>query len=206
LPKSMHINEVFDHRDSLKAVGFDSYDIVEVGETLIKVQEAIWVDGDLVQSMPDRYLKDFQQRVAARYIGLCGPRKRRLFVARRGPTRTIHNFEQVQAFLEKCGFETVYLEGKSVVDQILLFQSAQFVVGAHGAGLTNLLFCEPGTKVIEFVPSVELRPFFWLISDKLDLVYGMQYCTPSASQGFQSALTVDVDKLERLLRMIDAHA
>lgn len=205
LPKSRHIAELFDHQDSLKAVGFDRYEIVEVAENLIKVQEAVWVDSDLVQTMPASYVKDFQQRLAVRYAGLCGPRNRRLFIARKG-TRTIHNFEQVQAFLARYEFETVYLEGKSVLDQILLFQSAQFVVGAHGAGLSNLLFCEPGTKVIEFMPSVELRPFFWLISDKLDLVHGMQFCTPSEAQGFQSAITVDIDKLQRLFRMVDAHS
>jgi hypothetical protein len=55
------------------------------------------------------------------------------------------------------------------------------------------------------MPSVELRPFFWLISDKLDLVHGIQFCTPIGSQGFQSALTVDIDKLRRLFRMVDAH-
>ena len=66
----------------------------------------------------------------------------------------------------------------SVVDQILLFQSAEFIISPHGAGLSNLLFCEPGTKVIELTPSVEVRPFFWMISDKLDLVHGMLFCTP----------------------------
>ena len=206
LPKSMHIAEVFDHRGSLEAVGFDGYNIAEIADNLIKVEEAIWVDSDLVQSMPAPHLKDFQQRLAARYTGLCGSRNRRLLIARKGPTRTIHNFEQVQAFLTKYGFETVYLEGKSIADQIILFQSAQFDVGAHGAGLANLLFCEPSSKVIEFMPSVELRPFFWLISDKLDLVYGMQYRTPTGPQGFQSALAVDIDKLQCLFRMVDAHA
>src|ERR1017187_7050040 len=47
--------------------------------------------------------------------------------------------------------ETTYLEGMSSVDQILLLQSAESIIGAHGAGLSNLLFCEPGTKVIEFM-------------------------------------------------------
>jgi glycosyltransferase involved in cell wall biosynthesis len=206
LPKSMDIAARLDHRSSLQAIGFDQYDVVEVAANLIRVQEAIWVDSDLVQSMPAPYVRDFQQRVAGRYVGLRCPRNRRLFVGRKGPTRTIHNIEQVQAFLSTHGFETVYLEGKSVVDQILLFQSAQFVVGAHGAGLSNLLFCQPGTKVIEFMPSVELRPFFWLISDKLDLVYGAQFCTPSGPQGFQSVLTVEIDKLQRLFRMVDAHS
>ena len=88
-----------------------------MAENLIKVQEAIWVDSDLIQTMPAPYIKDFQQKVAARYAGLRGPRNRRLFIARKGPTRTIQNFEQLQAFLARYEFETVYLEGKTVLDQ-----------------------------------------------------------------------------------------
>ena len=206
LPKSRHIAELFDHRDSLSAVGLGRYEIVDVAEPLIKVKDAIWVESDLVQFMPAPYVKDFQRRLSARYAPLRVASKRRLFIARKGSTRTIDNIEQVQAFLAKYHFETVYLEDKSVLDQILLFQGAQFVVGAHGAALSNLLFCEPGTKVIEFMPAVELRPFFWSISNKLDLVYGMQFCAPTGSEGFQSAITVDLDKLERLFRMIDAHS
>ena len=145
------------------------------------------MESDLVQSMPPRYLKDFQQRISAN-SRLQGPRNRRLLVARKGPTRTIHNLDQVQAFLSRYDFETVYLEGLSMAEQIMLFQSAEFIISPHGAGLANLLFCEPGTKVIELMPSVELRPFFWMISEKLDLVHGMQFCMPAGDQNFQSAM------------------
>ncbi len=205
LPKSMDINAVFDHRESLRAMGLDQYPIFEVEANLIKVREAIWVESDLLESMPASSLKDFQRRVAARYAGLGRRRNRRLLVARRGSTRKIHNIKQVEAFLSKYNFETVYLEGMKVTDQIMLFQSAEFVIGVHGAGLANLLFCEPGTKVIEFMPFVEMRPFMWLISEKLDLVHGMQFCVAAGGQGFQAAVDVDIGKLQALYRMVDAH-
>lgn len=205
LPKSMDIAAVFDHRGTLPAAGFGEYDVVEVGANLIRVQEAIWVDSDLVEFMPALHLKDFQKRIAAMYAGVRSPRTRRLLVARKGPTRTIHNIEQLQAFLSRYDFETVYLEGLSMLDQILLFQSAEFIISPHGAGLANLLFCEPGTKVIELMPCAEVRPFFWLISDKLDLVHGMQFCNPVADQNFQAAIQVDIGKLEALIRMVNAH-
>jgi hypothetical protein len=204
LPKSMDIAAVFDHRESLHAVGLDGYDVVEVAADFIKVRESIWVDSDLVQSMPAPYLRGFQRRVAARYAASRGPRNRRLLVARKGPTRKIDNLGQVQAFLSRYDFETVYLEGMSIADQILLFQRAEFVVGAHGAGLANLLFCEPGTRVIEFMPSVEMRPFFWQISEKLNLVHGVQFCSAAEGQGFQGAVTVDIGKLRALYQMVEA--
>ena len=90
-----------------------------------------------------------------------------------------------------------------MADQITLFQGAEFIIGPHGAGLSNLLFCAPGTKVIEFMPAVEMRPFFWIISQKLDLVHGLQFCALAGSQGFQSAITVDINKLQALMHLID---
>jgi glycosyltransferase involved in cell wall biosynthesis len=205
LPKSMDVNALFDHRGTLRALGFDNFHIVEAPASLIKVREAIWVESDLIQQMPALHLKHFQQRIAARYADTVGPRNRRLLIERKGPTRKIDNFEQVQAFLSGHGFETIFLEGLSIVEQILLFQSAEFVIGAHGAGLTNLLFCKPGTKVIEFMPAVEMRPFFWMISEKLNLVHAVQFCPTVDGACFQASINVDIAKLQTLYRMVGSH-
>jgi hypothetical protein len=201
LPKSIDFDVRFDHRDLLRAVGLGGREIVEAAANFIKVREAIWVDSDQIQWMPAHHVKDFQRRVAALYGGSRGPRNKRLLVARRGLTRKFHNLEQVEASLSIYGFKTVYLEGMSSVDQILLFQSAEFIIGAHGAGLSNLLFCEPGTKVIELMPCVEFRSYFWFISQKLDLVYGLQFC----ANGYDDGSTVDIDKLQTLIQMVEAH-
>ncbi len=206
LPKSIDINAVFDHRAMLRALGFDDIPTVEIAAGLIKVREAIWIEnGDFIEEVPPSYLRNFQQRTAAKYAPIRGPRNRRLLIERKGPTRVIRNFGRLQAFLSERGFETVSLEGMGIEEQILLFQQAEFVVGAHGAGLTNLLFCEPGTKVIEFMPSAEMRPFFWIISEKLNLVHAMQFCAGVGGEGFQASLDVDIDKLQALYRMIEAH-
>jgi len=205
LPKSMDIAAVFDHRATLGTIGIGGREVVEVEANLIKVREAIWVESDPIQTMPVPYVKEFRQRIAALYAGLRSPRKRRLLVARKGPTRRIQNIEQVQDVLSRYDFDTVYLEGMSMLDQILLFQNAEFIISPHGAALANLLFCEPGTKVIELVPAAEMRPFFWIISEKLDLVHGMQFCAPVEGQEFQASMTVNTTKLQALIRMVEAH-
>jgi glycosyltransferase involved in cell wall biosynthesis len=203
LPKSMDLNARFDHRDMLDALGFADIDIVEVADSLIRVQEAVWVESDLIEQMPGHHLKRFQKRIATKYADACGGRNKRLLIERKGPSRKIQNFLEVQEFLAKHGFETVFLEGMSIRDQISLFQSADFVIGAHGAGLTNLLFCEPGTKVLEFMPTVEMRPFFWLISEGLELRHGVQFCRIVDGDNFQATLNVDIAKLKNLYRIVD---
>jgi hypothetical protein len=205
LPRSRHINAVFDHRASLDAVGLGGYDITEIPEDLVKVREAIWVESDLIENMPAPFLRDFQRAVAAIHTRSRRRKKRRLLVLRKGPTRTIVNIKRVRSFLSSHGFESIYLEGMSVTDQIVLFQNAEFIVSPHGAGLSNLVFCEPGTKVIEFMPMVEMRPFFWLISEKLGLVHGMLFSTSAEAADMQAPMTIDIDRLEALYRMVNAH-
>ncbi|MBV9294382.1 MAG: glycosyltransferase, partial [Acidobacteriaceae bacterium] len=112
MPKSVDLNAVFDHRDSLRAVGLSGYEMVDIPASFIRVREAIWIDSEDVASMPVFYLKDFQQRVATLHASKRNGRgKRRLLVARKGQTRKFRNLKQVQDCLSRHNFETVYLEG-----------------------------------------------------------------------------------------------
>lgn len=204
LPQTVDIAAVFDHRASLRALGFDTLPIVEVPPHMVYVDEAIWADSpDFLESVSASDVKRFQRRIASLYADRRTRNGRRLLVKRLGNARAISNFDEVEASLHPLGFETVWLEGCSIEEQILMFQSAEFVVACHGAGLTNLLYCEPGTKVIEFMPTVEMRPFFWLISQKLGLRHGMQFCSAVDGDDFQAAIRVDIGTLRRLLDLVD---
>ena len=41
------------------------------------------------------------------------------------------------------------MEDLTFEEQIRLFRTSSIITGAHGAGLAFLIFCEPGTKVLE---------------------------------------------------------
>ena len=65
-----------------------------------------------------------------------------------------------------------------------------------------MLFCKPGTKVIEFMPSVEMLSFFWLISENLSLTYAVQFCPAVDGDSLQASLNVDIGKLKMLYCMV----
>lgn len=74
----------------------------------------------------------------------------RVYVSRRWRgKRTLTDDAAVYAALRPLGFRRYFLESLTVAEQIQLFFNAACVVGPHGAGLTNLAFCRPGTKVVE---------------------------------------------------------
>jgi len=73
---------------------------------------------------------------------------KKIFVLRPGATsRRLVNSDEMLLALK--GYETVVLEKMSIKDQMKTFAEASHIVAAHGAGLVNLLWCSPGTKVIE---------------------------------------------------------
>jgi Glycosyltransferase 61 len=72
-----------------------------------------------------------------------------LNISGRGASRIMVNESELIARLESMGFETIEPENLSVRDQVMIFSSASIVVGPSGSGLFNIMFCHPGTKVID---------------------------------------------------------
>ena len=54
--------------------------------------------------------------------------------------------------LDSYQFEAVRTEKLTLKEETELFANAEVVVGAHGAGFANLLFCHPNCVMVEFFP------------------------------------------------------
>ena len=48
-----------------------------------------------------------------------------------------------------CSGACLTLENYSFLDQVNIFYNAKEVVGLHGAGFANIVFCKPNTKILE---------------------------------------------------------
>jgi hypothetical protein len=71
---------------------------------------------------------------------------------RRTGRRKISNEEEMTAFMESRGIVPLDMEGIPIVSQIQMFKQARLIVGSHGAGLTNLIFCDRAEVVELFGP------------------------------------------------------
>ena len=65
------------------------------------------------------------------------------------PQRTIINEDEIKKYLIKNSFIIVKLHQTKFRDQVNLFRNAECVVGLHGGGFANIVFCKPKTKIIE---------------------------------------------------------
>jgi hypothetical protein len=76
---------------------------------------------------------------------------RRFYLPRRNAVRRkIINENEINAILAKNGFETVFPEQLTIQEQANLFRQAAMVAGASGGAFTNIVFCRPGTTVLNF--------------------------------------------------------
>lgn len=73
-------------------------------------------------------------------------RSRRLYLARRQQGNRPYNQQELLAVAESRGFEATFLEDLSFRDSVQRMREASIVVGPHGAGWANALFCLPGTR------------------------------------------------------------
>ncbi len=84
---------------------------------------------------------------------------KRIYVSRAG-RRRITNEEKVRRLLVGRGFTVIEDQPRSLREQISLFHEAEIVVAPHGAALANLLWCRPGTLVVELASECYFPPFY----------------------------------------------
>src|SRR2546430_6155929 len=75
--------------------------------------------------------------------------RRRLYLSRaRAAVRRIANEKEISEALRQHDFEILEAETQSFREQAALFANASAIVAPHGAALANIVFCQPGTRVV----------------------------------------------------------
>ncbi len=132
----------------------------------------------------------------------------KIYISRNdAPCRRVVNEEEVTSCLEKEGFEVVRTEHLTFAEQIALFHQAEVVVAPHGAGLSNLVFCNKTTKVLQFFSPRNPCVCFWTLSNLLSLEYAYfrgeeDSSTYSPTEPGEDDMLIDIGKLKASLKLI----
>lgn len=83
--------------------------------------------------------------------------RRKIYLTRDHVTtgRRVLNERQLRKLLMAYEFEIIRADNLSVMAQARLFNESSYIVSPHGAALANIVFCEPGARILELFNSKE---------------------------------------------------
>lgn len=127
----------------------------------------------------------------------------RLYISRAGASRRkVLNEAEVVACLQKQGFAVVQLEDYSYPEQVSIMMRVRYLISIHGAGLTNMLFMPPSSRVLELQMQDDgTNHYYYALAADLNVSYYYQFCPPSdPTLSVQDAdLLVNVIELEETI-------
>jgi GR25 family glycosyltransferase involved in LPS biosynthesis len=98
-----------------------------------------------------------------------------IYVSREEAGRDVSNLTELEELLHDYGFQKI--SSKSLRNYVNIFAEALIVVGAHGAGLSNCMFCSPAATLIELLPEFHQKPYYMSLADSVGMDYVGILCT-----------------------------
>lgn len=163
---------------------------------------------------PDMEALAWVRNTILSFVKQVGTTKKRIYISRQSSnSKRIKNHEEFLEILKKFQFVIIKPEEMTLFEQVETFCNADFVIGAHGAALANLMFCKSNTNVIEirskFHQGSYAAPFVYMWYKELNnLKYSLLLSDIEESLELKGRSKMDsdiiIDKIE-LETLIKAH-
>jgi capsular polysaccharide biosynthesis protein len=194
------------HQESLARIGININRVIQKACTADRMLAAITTRFVQLNDPISREAFFFTRNLFADVVTQHSSSPRTRIYVERGNVsrRRVINEDQILALLKKYDFEPVTMDGKSVSEQAEIFSRAEAIVAPHGAALTNLLFVQPYTTVIELLPEGYINNCFFVVASYAESNYFYlqgESTTTSHLNAHSLDLQIDIQKLEKLCRM-----
>jgi len=179
------------------------YDIYVKFQSLnyVRLKDIVPVDSEIMfvpnaSIIPHQCLRERVQYLREIVGEREGERNRGLFIRRDDSIeRRIHNWDEVKLALEGMDVKIINPSRRTVEENLQSFQNAEFIIGVHGAGLTDVIFCgDP--KLIEIVGKRYNQAYENIVS-----VLQGEYHKLKCEQ-VDTDIKVDVGKLEETVKSL----
>lgn len=132
--------------------------------------------------------------------------KRKIYVSRaKADRRFVLNENLVVDLLKKYEFEVHHFQEYTIAEQVELMNDCSVLVSIHGAALTNLMFMNTGTSVLEFrLENDYANCCYYALACEVGVKYFYQFCEGESVSDVANNfnLSVDLKKLEDNLKLI----
>ena len=151
------------------------------------------IDPDIIKILRNKFLKKVKKY-----------NKKKIFIDRSDSKffhSQIENYHEVLKVLRDHDFEIIKLVNMPFKDQVSYFHNAKIIFGAHGAGLCNVIFSNPKTKLIE----IRHQGFKGELLKNISKINKVNYHRLTSSPklplgGFKPDIYVPIKKLIKLIR------
>lgn len=162
---------VFDALQAMIKLGIIASDLLIIDDEDVHVSDYIFTQAEAYSGFVN--MLDIQLLRRSLLITLkknvLSPRY--IYISRKNSHRSFCNEEELIALMDNLGFDVCYLEEMSFESQIRLFEAAKVIVAPHGAGLANILWCEPGTHIVELFSPRYFNDCYARLCSQLKLTY-----------------------------------
>lgn len=117
--------------------------------------------------------------------------------------RKVENETEIVNVIQKFNGKIVCLENFSWLEQLHLFSNSELIISPHGGGLTNMIFMNSNSKVLEFRhPKSYIQNMFFSMASALELDYYYIKCRSNSEDSHSGDIIVPPKKLKSTIKKI----
>jgi capsular polysaccharide biosynthesis protein len=130
----------------------------------------------------------------------------KVYVSRRyAASRIPINIDELEKIADHLGYTPIYPERLDLLSQVRLFANCSAIVAEHGAGLINMLYCRPSTRILELFPQAMFKKWtFRLTAYCASLRYALgMFSTPPGWVYNADGVFIDPDYFKQAVSEFD---
>jgi hypothetical protein len=187
---------------SLEAFGITHDRLVTQASRIYSKCERLWFASPLGHSgfTSGKILQQVAEKIRLFfYASLPETESKRLYISRQyASTRRVVNENKLAPILKNFGIQLICAENQTFLQQVANFSAADFIVGPHGAGLTNTMFCPSGSHILEIVPG-SVPSCYFITCNEMCLHFERLLASPVTNAGANSDMRIEVDLFKKEL-------
>lgn len=190
------------HKETLQALWIkDTQIIVPIKDSYYQCENLICTNSTTLYGFMQPWAVKFIKEL---FLGWWQNQKltRKVYV-KRITNRKIANEAEFDAYITSQGFEIHVMEWKTIKEQANLFNQASVIISPHGAGLTNIVFCQPWATVIELFHPETLFGHYYAMAASCDLQYVPVVWKIKKNPkriAMDCDMIIDIEKLDSILK------
>ena len=173
---SIQIREMFEVLSSRKLIFVDNYEDISVGQLHIiqlnnPLRNSMSGDEDADEALFNSTAMEWARAKFQNLVPISRGITRIQIMRERGLFRQLTNVDDLSLSLkQEFNFQPIFTGNSNLEKAVAQFRDANIVIGEYGAGLANILFCHPGSIVIEIRgPAERNAREYYLLCRSLDI-------------------------------------